>query len=66
LKIKDRLPNVTVIVLSNLKRDKTAIEAMLAGAENCLVKGCINSDLLRRTIDSAIRRERVEKALVSH
>jgi len=66
LKIKDRLPGVPVIVLSSLKNDKTAMEAMLAGAENCLVKGCINSDLLRRTIDSAIRRERTGKALVSH
>lgn len=66
LKIKDRLPDVPVIVLSHLKRDKTAIEAMLAGAENYLVKERINSDSLRCAIHYAIRRERTEKALVSH
>lgn len=66
LKIKDRLPDVPVIVLTSLKNDKTAIEAMLAGAENYLIKGLINSDLLRRAIHDAIRRERTEKALVSH
>lgn len=66
LKIKDRLPDVPVIVLSNLKNDKTAIEAMLAGAESCLVKGQINSDLLRRAIHYAIRREQTEKSLVSY
>jgi DNA-binding NtrC family response regulator len=65
-KVKKRVPDVPVIVLSNLKNDKTAIEAVLAGAKSYLVKGQINSYLLRQTIYYALKQEQTEKVLVNH
>jgi DNA-binding NtrC family response regulator len=65
-KVKKQVPDMPVIVLSNLKNDMAAIEAVLAGAKSSLVKEQINSDLLRRTIYYALKQEHIEKVLVNH
>jgi PAS domain S-box-containing protein len=56
-------PYVPIIVLSGLDDAQLAIQAVREGAQDYLVKGKIDSDLLTRTIRYAIERKRTEEAL---
>lgn len=57
---------VPIIVMSGLEDEKLAIEAVQRGAQDYLVKGQIDSNLLKRSILYAIERNRVEKELRRH
>lgn len=56
-------PNIPIIVLTALKEDPVALYAMQNGAQDYLVRGNINADLLCRAIRYALERTRVEAAL---
>jgi signal transduction histidine kinase/CheY-like chemotaxis protein len=53
-------PELPVIVLSGLADEDLAIAAVQAGAQDYLVKGRFDSELLRRSIQHAIERKRIE------
>jgi PAS domain S-box-containing protein len=63
LNLRDRDPNIPIIVLTGLDDHNLAILAMQQGAQDYLVKGQVDSNLLLRSIRYAIERERTEAAL---
>jgi PAS domain S-box-containing protein len=63
LNLRDRDPNIPIIVLTGLDDENLAISAMQQGAQDYLVKGQVDSNLLLRSIRYAIERERTEAAL---
>ncbi|HLO33500.1 MAG TPA: PAS domain S-box protein [Anaerolineales bacterium] len=52
-----------VIVLTGLDNQETGLQALLLNAQDYLVKGKIDSDILVRSIRYAIQRDRAEKAV---
>ena len=57
-------PPIPVVVLTGLADDETALAALEHGAQDYLMKGMIDPDLLRRTIRYAVERHRVQQALI--
>src|SRR5207249_9372693 len=53
-------PHSPIIILSGLDDEALAIEALRLGAQDYLVKGEVDSNLLVRSIRYAIERKRVE------
>ncbi|MGH6921385.1 MAG: response regulator, partial [Geminicoccaceae bacterium] len=56
-------PDVPLVVLSGLDDERLALEAVLTGAQDYLIKGQGNAALLRRAIRHAIERKRIEREL---
>jgi signal transduction histidine kinase len=56
-------PSLPIIVLTGLKDETTGIQAVHKGAQDYLVKGQIDKDLLTRVINYSIERKRIEKNL---
>jgi signal transduction histidine kinase len=56
-------PGVPIVVLTGLNDEALAIKAVQEGAQDYLVKGQVDSNLLVRAIRYAIERKRVEKEL---
>jgi PleD family two-component response regulator len=56
-------PDVPLVVLSGLDDERLALEAVLNGAQDYLIKGQGDGALLRRAIRHAIERKRVEREL---
>ncbi len=63
LNLADRDYNIPIIVLTGLDDQDLAISAMQQGAQDYLVKGQVDSNLLLRSIRYAIGRERAEAAV---
>jgi signal transduction histidine kinase len=61
--IQAQAVGVPIIVSTGLDDESVAIEAVHQGAQDYLVKGQIQSDLLARSIRYAVERKQVEKAL---
>ncbi|MFQ5956630.1 MAG: EAL domain-containing protein [Candidatus Brocadiales bacterium] len=62
-KINVHAPNLPIVVLSGTDDEKVAVEAVRQGAQDYLVKGQVDSNLLTRSIRYAIERKRTEDAL---
>jgi DNA-binding NarL/FixJ family response regulator len=56
-------PQVPIVVLSYVDDEATAIEAVREGAQDYLVKGQVDGELLVRAIRYAIERKRAKEAL---
>ncbi len=63
LKLCDRAANLPIIVLTGSDDETLAISAMQQGAQDYLIKGQVDRNLLLRSIRYAIERERTEMAL---
>jgi two-component system, cell cycle sensor histidine kinase and response regulator CckA len=63
VKIHCKAPAIPVIVLTGFDDETLAINAMQQGAQDYLVKGQVNGDLLFRSMRYAIERQRTEEAL---
>jgi serine phosphatase RsbU (regulator of sigma subunit)/DNA-binding response OmpR family regulator/anti-sigma regulatory factor (Ser/Thr protein kinase) len=59
--VLEAAPEVPIVVLSGHADDALALEAVHAGAQDYLVKGSADGELLRRTIRYAIERRRAER-----
>ncbi|MCH8055421.1 MAG: response regulator [Deltaproteobacteria bacterium] len=57
--------DVPIVVISNLKDEAVAVEAVRKGAQDYLVKGQLDGQMLSRTIRYAIERKRAELALAT-
>ncbi|MEU9189076.1 fused response regulator/phosphatase [Streptomyces sp. NPDC048484] len=55
-------PHTAVIVLTGLSEDRAGTDAMAAGAQDYLVKGKVEADLLQRTLRYAVYRNQTERA----
>ncbi len=56
-------PNIPIVVLTSLNDEKLALQSVRQGAQDYLVKGCWEGELLVRAIRYAIERKQSEKAL---
>ncbi len=63
LALRDRSQNIPIVVLTGSDDQNLAILAMQQGAQDYLIKGQVDSNLLLRSIRYAIERERTETAL---
>jgi len=63
-RIRDAEPLVPVIMLTGQGNEAVAVGAMKEGAQNYLVKGSVNPDLLHRSIQSAIDHASMERRLI--
>lgn len=64
LGIKPSVKKIPVIILTGLNDADTALEALKHGAQDYLVKGNFNSDLLSRAIQYSLERKKAEEALL--
>jgi two-component system sensor histidine kinase UhpB len=62
-KLNASAPNTPIVILTGLIDDALAIIAVQAGAQDYLIKGQVNGDMLTRTIRYSIQRKQVEKQL---
>ena len=62
-KVLTQAPQTPVVVLTSMDDTATAVEAVREGAQDYLVKGQVDSNLLARCIQYAIERRRAEEAL---
>jgi CheY-like chemotaxis protein len=58
----ERRPNLPILILANAEDDRTILEALRDGAQGCLIKDKLTSDLLYRSLQFAITRKEVEEA----
>ena len=63
VKAHAQAPKMPIVVMSNRADEDLAIKTVQEGAQDYLVKGQINSDLLVRAIRSAVERKRAEETL---
>jgi signal transduction histidine kinase/DNA-binding response OmpR family regulator len=64
-KAHEQALDVPIVVISNLKDEEVALEAMGKGAQDYLVKGQMDGQMLLRTIRYAIERKRAGLALAT-
>jgi len=57
------VPNLPIVVLSGLGDEELAVRALHEGAQDYLVKGRVDSNLLIRAMRYAIERKQAEDAL---
>jgi two-component sensor histidine kinase/CheY-like chemotaxis protein len=62
-KVYSQAPDIPIVVLTGLEDEKLAIEAVKKGAQDYLVKGQVDSNLLKRSIIYAIERKQTAKEL---
>ncbi|MGE5430659.1 MAG: response regulator [Syntrophomonadaceae bacterium] len=62
-KVKESYPEVPVVVMTNLDDEETAAKALQAGAQDYLVKGDFDTNLLVRSLKYAIERKRANDLL---
>ena len=62
-RVKAQAPNVPIVVLTTLKDKKIAIEAVREGAQDYLVKGHLEDEVLVQTLRYAIERQRDREAI---
>ena len=62
-RVHEAAPELAIVVLSGLDRGETLFQAIELGAQDYLVKGEIDRQMLRRAIQYAMERKRAEMAL---
>ncbi len=62
-KIRIHVPSVPIVVLSGLNDETLAVKAVQSGAQDYLVKGQVDSNVLVRSIRYAIERKRAEETI---
>ncbi len=61
IKMRQAAPHAPVVVLSGVDSSELALQAVQNGAQDYLIKGKLNADLLMRSLRHAIERQRWEK-----
>jgi len=58
--LRERFPDVVVIVLTGRDEEQLGIDAMASGAQDMLIKGSFDAEALGRALHYAIERQRLE------
>ncbi|MCZ7582392.1 MAG: response regulator [Deltaproteobacteria bacterium] len=66
LNVRAQAEHIPVIVLTGMDDEEMAIRAMQEGAQDYLVKGQVDPNLVGRSIRYAIERKRIEEQLLHH
>jgi signal transduction histidine kinase len=66
LRIQAQAPEVPVVVLSGVEDQTLAVRAVQSGAQDYLLKGRVEGNLLSRSLRYAIERKRAEQRLQRH
>ena len=61
--LRARFPDAVVIVLTGRDEEQLGLEAMASGAQDMLVKGSFDTEMLARALHYAIERQRLEGSL---
>ncbi|HEV7490182.1 MAG TPA: PAS domain S-box protein [Rhodanobacteraceae bacterium] len=61
--MRARFPEAVVVVLTGRDEEQLGLEAMASGAQDMLVKGSFDTDMLARALHYAIERQRLEGSL---
>src|ERR1700752_4774970 len=61
--LPQRFPDVVVLVLTGRDEEQLGIDAMASGAQDMLVKGSYDAEMLARALHYAIERQRLEGGL---
>jgi PAS domain S-box-containing protein len=62
-RVHTQAPQVAIVVQTTLADESTAVKALQKGAQDYLIKGSVNSDLLVRSFRYSIERKHTENAL---
>jgi GAF domain-containing protein len=62
-RVQEQAPHIPVVVLTGLDDKELAIQAAREGAQDYLLKGDVDTDLLTRTLRYAIERKRAEEEI---
>jgi signal transduction histidine kinase/FixJ family two-component response regulator len=62
--IQEQVPNIPIVVLSGLSDEKAALKAMELGAQDYLIKGQVDTQLLWRSLRYATQRHAVEMRIM--
>jgi PAS domain S-box-containing protein len=62
-KINPQTPNIPIVVLTGYEDEELAVQMVNKGAQDYLIKGQINGELLSRSIRYAIERKKIEDKL---
>lgn len=62
-KLREKSPDSAIVVLTGFDDRETGVLAVQAGAQEYLVKGQVDSNLLQRAVIYSIERNRIERAL---
>ena len=65
-KVHTQAPEIPVVVLTGLEDETLAIEAVRCGAQDYLVKGQLDGNVLKRSILYALERKKTEEELRGH
>ena len=63
VKLHAHVPRIPIVILTGRNDEALSIKALQHGAQDYLVKGCINSNALRRCLRYAIERKQIQKDL---
>lgn len=66
IKAQAKAPDVPIVVLTNLDDEERGVEAVQRGAQDYLIKGKVDANLLIRAIRYAITRKQMEVELAHH
>ncbi|MEW6418144.1 MAG: PAS domain S-box protein [Nitrospirota bacterium] len=61
--LQTHFPNLPIVIMTGFGDESLGVQAVRLGAQDYLIKGKINSELLRRTLLYAVERKKVEEAL---
>ncbi len=63
-RIRERVPSIPIVVLTGLNDEHFGMSAVASGAQDYLVKGRVEPEMLRRAVLYAIERKRAEQTAV--
>jgi signal transduction histidine kinase len=65
-KVVSRMPALPIIVLTGIGDDKLAVDAIKAGAQDFMVKGLVEPEVLMRSFRYSMERKHIEEELYKH
>jgi signal transduction histidine kinase/CheY-like chemotaxis protein len=62
-RVRSALPEITIVVLSGLADEQTALQAVREGAQDYLIKGRVDGDVIARALRHGLERSRIQVEL---